>query len=191
MSELIAIREAARRLGVSETAVHKAIRSGRVSLAESHPKKLLAWPNVQQQWGANSDPAKRHRVGPQGSSPRRASYGGNVPPAAPLPTAAEAMSAAPPPAGATSAAPSLAASRAVREAYQARLAKLEYEKAIGKLIDADEVKVSAFKLARQVRDAVMAVPDRIASEIAAEADAGRVHALISRELRVALQSLGA
>jgi hypothetical protein len=198
MTELIAIREAARRLGVSDTAVHKAIKSGRVSLGEPDPnngRPRLPWPQAESQWRANSDATKRNHVGPQGNSPRRASYGGNTtPPAAPLPTAAQTLSGEVDPPASTvhapgPAAPSLAASRAVREAYQARLARLEYEKATGKVVDADTVKVSAFKLARSLRDAMLNIPDRLAAELAAETNVARIHARLSRELRDALSSL--
>lgn len=198
MSELIAIREFARRVGVSDTAVHKAIKAGRVSLGEpnqANGRPRLQWPQARDQWMANSDATKRTHVGPQGGSPRRDSYGGNAPAPAPLPTRAQTLAgeaedapsvaaAGPGPAG-----PSLAASRAVREAYQARLARIEYERAIGKLVDADAVKVSAFKTARAVRDGLLNIPDRIAADLAAESDRSRVHAMLSRELRDALRSL--
>lgn len=68
MSELIGVREAARRLGVSDTAVHKAIKKGRVTVAghtETSGRPLLAWPQVAEDWVGNSDPTKRSHVGPQ------------------------------------------------------------------------------------------------------------------------------
>lgn len=199
MSELIGIREAARRLGVSDTAVHKAIKAGRAHIAGRHPtnnRPLVAWPDIEADWHRNSDPTKRTHVGPQGGSPKRAGYGGNEPPARPMPTAAQVVSGQAEDPGASaaaavSAAPSLAQSRAVREAYQARLAKLEYEKAIGKVIDADAVKVDAFKVARQVRDGLLNIPDRVAAELAAEMDPGRVHDRLYREIRTALSALAA
>src|SRR6185436_11827767 len=45
-----------------------------------------------------------------------------------------------------------AQSRAVRELYLARLAKIEFEERSGKLISRDEVTVAAFTKARTVRD---------------------------------------
>lgn len=193
MSELIGIREAARRLGVSDTAVHKAIKTGRAKIAGRHPtngRPLVAWPDIEQDWHRNSDPTRRTHVGPQGDSPRRASYAGNEPPPAPMPTVSQ-VAAEPQPSTPMGAAPSLAQSRAVREAYQARLAKLEYEKAIGKVIDADTVKVQAFKVARQVRDGLLNIPDRVAAELAAETNPAKVHARLYRELRDVLATLAA
>jgi hypothetical protein len=88
-------------------------------------------------------------------------------------------------------APSLMQSKAVREAYLAQMAKLEYEKAIGKVVDADAVKVEAFKTARQVRDGLMNIPDRVAAELAHETNPAQIHARLQREIRDVLQSLSA
>lgn len=158
MSELISIREAARRLGVSDTAVHKAIKAGRVAIAGRTPtsdRPLVAWPQVETDWLANSDTQKRSHVGSQGS-PRRA--------ADPKPTTKLAISSRPDemltpdamPGRATD--PNYAKSRAIREAYQARLAKLEYEQKSGKLVDADEVKIAWFKHIKAAQTRIMGVP---------------------------------
>src|SRR5688572_17372252 len=45
-----------------------------------------------------------------------------------------------------------AQSRAVRELYLARLARLDFEERSGKLVSRDEVKVAAFAMARTIRD---------------------------------------
>lgn len=191
MSELISIREASRRLGVSDTAIHKAVKAGRVHIAgrtETSQRPLVAWPQVQADWLANSDSSKRSHVGSQGS-PVRANN--------PEPVVKLATSGAPDdgPVGGDALpgrqpqGPSYAQSRAVREAYQARLAKLEYEQKSGKLVDADQVKASAFKTARTVRDGLLNLPDRIAHELAHETDATRVHARLSTEIRTVLEAL--
>ena len=76
--------------------------------------------------------------------------------------------------------------RAVREHYQARLAKLEFEEKTGKLIPADEVKVTAFNLFRRYRDHMLNIPDRLAAMLAAETVEATVHALLTTEIRKAL-----
>ena len=48
----------------------------------------------------------------------------------------------------------------------------------------------AFKMARLTRDAMLAIPDRLAAEIAAETDTFKVHTRITEEIRKALESLG-
>jgi hypothetical protein len=187
MTELISIREASRRLGVSDTAVHKAIKVGRVKIAGRTPgtdRPLVAWPQVETDWLANSDAGKRTHVGSRGS-PIRAK---NPPPQTRLPTNTE--EADQPPAAATpGTGPSLATSRAVREAYQARLAKLEWEQKVGKLVEADQVKVRAFNMARAARDALMTMPDRLAPILASSTDVIEVHRLMLEDIERTCQQL--
>ena len=45
--------------------------------------------------------------------------------------------------------------RAVREHYQARLAKIEYEERVGRLVSRDEIQVAAFNKFRQFRDQLL------------------------------------
>lgn len=189
MSELISIREASRRLGVSDTAVHKAIKAGRVHIAgrtDTSQRPLVAWPQVQADWGANSDSSKRSHVGSQGS-PVRAR---DPEPVQRLATSGQPDEAPPQDEPVRQAqGPSYAQSRAVREAYQARLAKLDYEERSGKLIAVDQVKASAFKVARTVRDGLLNLPDRVSHELAHEVDAAKVHARLSQEIRRVLEAL--
>ena len=76
--------------------------------------------------------------------------------------------------------------RAVREHYQARLAKIDYEERVAKLVSGEEVQVAAFNKFRQFRDAMLNIPDRLAAMIAAETVAATVHALLTAEIRKAL-----
>jgi hypothetical protein len=180
MTELVSIREAARRLGVSDVALHKARKVGRIVSHEedNDPKNgrpRLRWPQVQSDYLANSDETKRTHIGGRGD-PRRA---------ADLPPVASAVGSIP----AAVQGQSLAQSKAVREAYLARLAKLDFEERSGKLVSAEEVKISAFKLARQIRDALMNIPDRVSPELAAETNAAKIHARLHREVREALAAL--
>jgi hypothetical protein len=227
MSELIGIREAARRLGVSDTAVHKAIKSGRVQIAgrtENSNRPLVSWPEVHEDWHKNSNAAMRFTVGPRKPKPvvsepvqpEPVEVAEVVTEPEPVVTEPEPVMAEPvevldpePPKRRASRikpnpvdleqfpqisvedAPSLMQSKALREAYMAQLAKLEYEKAIGKVVDADAVKVEAFKTARQVRDGLMNIPDRVAAELAHETNPAHIHARLQREIRDVLQSLSA
>ena len=76
--------------------------------------------------------------------------------------------------------------RAVREHYQARLAKLEYEERTGKLVPADEVKIAAFNLFRRYRDHMLNIADRVAAILAAETEAAKCYEILSTEIRKAL-----
>lgn len=90
-------------------------------------------------------------------------------------------------------APDYKTSRAIRETYAARLAKLEFEEKSGKLISADEVSVTVFNLARQARDRLMQIPRKLAPEIVAtvtsDPDARTVETLLEDAIREALEEL--
>jgi hypothetical protein len=74
--------------------------------------------------------------------------------------------------------PSYSQSRAIREAYLARLAKLDYEKRSGKLVDAEEVARAITTLAMGTRDGLLAIPTRIAPILAAETDERQVYQIL-------------
>lgn len=76
--------------------------------------------------------------------------------------------------------------RAVREHYQARLAKIDYEERVAKLVPKDEVQVAAFNKFRQFRDHMLNIPDRVAAMVAAESDSARCYEIIAIEIRRAL-----
>lgn len=187
MAELIAIRETARRLGVSDTAVQKAIRAGRVFVHSRNPQNnrpLMAWPQVRDDWIANSTAAKRSHVGSRGA-PDRA----DERPEVPLVTSNRMDEQKVPGEAVSKSGPGYAQSRAVREAYMARLAKLEFEERSGKLVEIEKVKASAFKVARTIRDGLLNMPDRVAAELAHETDPVMVHQLLTAEIRTTLEAL--
>lgn len=187
--ELIGIRECARRLGVSDTAVRKAIAAGRVAAhdADKDPnnsRPRLRWPQAEIDWKRNSDSTKRTHVGGTGKSPARAKYAAKDAPAA-LPTRAQVLAGEDGPdsdddgaeysaqaqvggdslPGRAVQGPSLAQSKAVREAYMARLAKLEYEERVGKLISADEVKARWYKHVTAAKTRIMGIPSACKSRV--------------------------
>lgn len=69
MDNLIPIREAARRLNVSDTAVQKAIKTGRIAAPldeDRNPdngRPRLRWPDCRDQWNANSNATRRTHQG--------------------------------------------------------------------------------------------------------------------------------
>lgn len=173
MSELIPVREAARRLGVSHTAVSKAINAGRITVAErlANGRVMLKWPDVGEEWVANSDGSKRSHVG----GTRRKSVLPTSDRMDDLPDFSDDDSADEPATsggGARGAqggeskksgpksgrGPDYAKSRADREKYQALLAQLEYEQKIAKLVDADEVAARWSKLITAAKTRILGIP---------------------------------
>jgi hypothetical protein len=80
-------------------------------------------------------------------------------------------------------------SRTRREHYLAEKVRLEVQTLQAELVPAAEVKAAAFKLARGVRDSIMAIPDRLAAQLAGTTDARQCHTLLTEELRIALRGL--
>ena len=85
--------------------------------------------------------------------------------------------------------PGLDVSRERKEHYNAELARLQALKEREELVPTADVKRMASTLGRQIRDNVMAIPNRVAPLLAAAQDSGEVHRLLSEELRTALRVL--
>ncbi|MGI9280725.1 MAG: hypothetical protein ACR2PX_14045 [Endozoicomonas sp.] len=79
--------------------------------------------------------------------------------------------------------------RTMREAFRAKMAKMEYEKETGKLTDASKVREDAYRAGRMVRDALLGIPDRQADVLAAETDPRKVRQLLMDELEAILSEL--
>ena len=171
MSELIPIREAARRLGVSDTAVHKAIKAGRITVDGTNPQNgrpLVTWPKCRDDWIANSTAERRTHVGGTGKSPRRMEYD-NRQPTDRLKAVTEA-----------DAEPrqrkqpvnvdddgedidigdgiSLAEANRIKAIYAARTAKVEHDEKVGKLVDADAAQAGWLKHIAAAKTRIMGIP---------------------------------
>jgi hypothetical protein len=179
----LTIRGYARHRGVSHTAVRKAITTGRIVIgADGKIDPMVA----DREWAASTDLAKpRNSVT---GSPRRRRAPGE--PSEPL-----GAPQVPPDANghgngdAARLVSSYAGSRAAREGYMARLAKLEYEERSGKLVDADQVRAQLFSLSRRVRDRLLGVADRLAPVLAGESDPAVIHRLLTEEIALGLNEL--
>jgi hypothetical protein len=80
-------------------------------------------------------------------------------------------------------------SRAIKEAYNARLTKLQFEKESKKLISVDEVKISAFNTGRMVRDRILNIPDRVIPNLIGKTDIFEMKEILKTELLKALEEL--
>lgn len=176
---VVSIREYARRRGVSHTAVQKAIKSQRLSRAVVRNGNTVGIdPEIADaEWIQGQKEILKDQIPSSESKPK---------PRTERPPPSEEVSSGPPIDKVSS---TYAQSRAAREAYAARLAKLDFEQKSGKLVDAEAVRNEAFKSARIVRDALMNIPDRIAAELAAETNIFKIHSRLTEELRKSLESL--
>ena len=85
--------------------------------------------------------------------------------------------------------PGLDVSRERKEHYNAELARLQALKEREELVPTTDVKRMASTLGRQIRDNILAIPNRVAPLLAAERDSADVHRLLDEELRTALRVL--
>ncbi|GAB3755123.1 hypothetical protein [Lysobacter olei] len=72
---------------------------------------------------------------------------------------------------------------------KAQLAELELMQQTGQLVVAAAVDARVFGMARAGREAIMALPDRLATLLAAESDAVKVHAMLTAECRKVCEHL--
>ncbi len=81
---------------------------------------------------------------------------------------------------------SLSATKQRLLSAQADIAQMELAEKNGKVHDVDVCRKTAFGEGRQFRDAMLSIPDRISSILAAESDEARVNATLRQEIRAAL-----
>lgn len=72
---------------------------------------------------------------------------------------------------------------------RARQLEISNEARLGRLVSAERVKREQFEALRMIRDAVLNVPTRIAAQVAAETDPGKVFKLLVDELRLTLDGV--
>jgi hypothetical protein len=81
------------------------------------------------------------------------------------------------------------ASRAAKEAMAAKLAEIKYKKEAGELVDREEMSKAAGDLARNLRDQILNLPDKLAPILAAETELDVVHKILEDELHICLNSI--
>jgi hypothetical protein len=152
VKRLTSLRAFARRLGHDESAVRKAVRSGR--LAKSVGRDARGKPVIvdvalaTKEWAENASKVTN----------------GNG---------------------------SLAEAQRLVALERQRALEIRNQQALGKLIPAAQAARDAFEAARVIRDNVLAVPARLAAELAAEPDPAKVHRRLEEELRRALEASAA
>ena len=83
----------------------------------------------------------------------------------------------------------LASAQFRKETALADLREMEVRRKRGDLVEKVKVEAEAFRCGRTVRDALLALPDRLAGVLASESDQKKVHAILTKEIRQALEAL--
>jgi hypothetical protein len=174
------IRGTARVLGCAHVTLIDAMDDGRIPetaiVRDPSGKRIgLQVEVVRASMAANTDPLQSARKGLNWTAPPGAPVADLVV-ASTLPRADEAD-------------PTIQEARADKERAAAAMAQLQLAEKLGQVVMADGVSKAASTAAKATRDAVLAIPDRCASLVAAETDVARVHAILSNEIRQALNGL--
>ncbi|WP_147654197.1 elements of external origin [Vulcaniibacterium gelatinicum] len=167
----ISIRAYARHRGVSDTAVHKAIRTGRIT---PEADGTIDPDRADRDWTRNSEPPKAGT----GSRTVKVRVAGD-----PAPNLATGL-----PAGGTT----LVQARTVNEVVKAQTNKVRLARLKGELVDRHQAIAHVFKLARTERDAWLNWPARISAQMAARlgVEAHTLHVALDAAVREHLAELG-
>lgn len=163
----LSIRAYARHRGVSDTAVHKAIRSGRIT---PEADGTIDPARADAEWARNTE-APNPSGTRQRAVPAKASTDGDAP---------------------TGGSTSLLQARTVNEVVKAQTNKVRLARLKGELVDRNQAIAHVFKLARTERDAWLNWPARISAQMAAELgiDPHALHVAIEAAVRQHLMELG-
>ena len=77
----------------------------------------------------------------------------------------------------------------VKITYEALIERIKYEKEIGKLVLAEDVKTTAFRTAIIVRDKILSLPAKIAPILSAESSIFEIKNILIKELKFILDEL--
>lgn len=208
MAAPIRVTEYARLRGVSDEAVRKAIKAGRLvhCLVMVKNKPWIGDVTLaNREWDLNTD-TKHHRkdapepmtLGSMATAPARAAH--NRVTAKPKPPAIKPTIAPPVPDSEfnpedpaaidpTTGVPKRIVSQARKEYFDAMHAQAKAELLAGSQVNREEVTRAAFNVAREVRDALFLIKDRLADELATMDDANKISAYLDTEFRNALSKL--
>jgi phage terminase Nu1 subunit (DNA packaging protein) len=88
-----------------------------------------------------------------------------------------------------SAGPTYMQARTLREAYQAKLAELEYRERSGQLLDRAAAEAESLALGRELRETLLVLPPRLAQALAESSDPHECEAILEAALLEALETL--
>ncbi|KAA3624445.1 MAG: elements of external origin [Proteobacteria bacterium] len=151
----ISIRAYGRHRGVSDAAVRKAIKAGRIT---AEPDGTIDPERADAEWKRNTDVAQQ-----RGEQKRKAPDRKAVPQAA-LNAVSETLTEHGTPGGGTT----YMQARAANEVLKAQTARIRLQQLKKELVDRSKALAHVFRLARQERDAWISWPARVSATMAAE-----------------------
>ena len=182
MSGLVSIAEYARHRGVSDAAVHQAIKAGRVDVIEVDGRRLLHPDLADHQWRERTQHSKARPKRSSSSAMRPAEEG----PPAPMPPFPTTPRLAPAVAPDELPDPDYFSARTRRELALAQLAELELARTAGRQVDRERVAAVAMRIGRLLRDTVLGLPTPLAPVLAELTDPLAVETRLTEALRAAL-----
>jgi len=167
----LSIRAYARHRGVSDTAVHKAVRAGRIT---PEADGTIDPQRADRDWAKNSDTPR------EGTARRAETIAVKEPSSEPVNPVLRT--------GGTS----LLQARTVNEVVKAQTNKVRLAQLKGDLVDRAQAIAQVFKLARAERDAWLNWPARVSAQMASQlgVDAHTLHVALEAAVREHLQELG-
>ena len=189
--EKLSIRQFADVIGVSDTAVRKAIKSGKIydSIDWSVPHRPKIDPiKAAEEWGKNYDPTHGQHdeliSGVKVVAKTDAAKPKREKPSAQFEVVREAPEAHPAQGGR-----SIAEIKRQTAEVKLRLAAVELKQKQGQLVDKDQVYRSLFAAGQEMRTALQAIPDRCIDNILSASNRTEAHTILYKEITDALERL--
>lgn len=182
--EIVTLREFARRIGVSLTAVQKGVKTGRiVAITDETTGKITGIDHESQApaWTANSKHPQKKPNHIAGGRPRN----DGAPPAAPAATKTKPK----PPADQPTGGMSMSEVQRAREIVKLQIDNFKLREAQGELVSAADVRKQGHALASGIISGLYNIPDRCADEIAGMSDPHAIHKLLLTEIDNAVEAL--
>lgn len=188
MAEKISIREFARRVGVSDTAVLKAIRAEKIvkALDYSNPKRPKVDPDIAlQEWGKNYNPnyERTEKVNENMGSGKASPNPKTVEKKAKVDTS-EKVDTSQPVNG-----KSLAEIKRNTAEVKLHLAALELKEKSGQLVDRDKVYKALFAAGQEIRTTFQSLPDRVIDDVLSARSRNEAHTVLFNAISDALETL--
>ena len=171
----VSLRAYAKHRGVSDTAVRKAIKAGRIT---PEADGTIDIEKVDQEWDRNTDRSQKRR--PQAAA--------KAVPKAALDAVDETLKES----GSAASGTTFMQARTANEVLKAQTNRVKLQQLKQELVDRSKAIAQVFKLARTERDAWLNWPSRVSAQMAArlEVDPHTMHVVLEAAVREHLQELG-